>query len=134
MKDVAASIYRRDGWLCRWCECPVIFAPAMKVLERLIRRREFNGPLAYYHANWARRKAPLLDHLGAEIDHVTAHSGGGKPEESNLVTSCHKCNLRKGNLTADDFMKRAPRRLVKGRYGEPQHWDGLSTLFVLLGD
>ena len=26
----------------------------------------------------------------------------------------------------------SPRRPVKSKYGEPEHWDGLSSLFVIL--
>ena len=28
--------------------------------------------------------------------------------------------------------KKSPLRKIKGKYGEPEHWDGLSTLFVIL--
>jgi hypothetical protein len=31
-----------------------------------------------------------------------------------------------------DYHKRHPPEPVKGKYGEPIHWDGLSVLFILL--
>ena len=32
----------------------------------------------------------------------------------------------------DEWSKRPKHKPVKGKYGEPQHWDGFSTLFVVL--
>lgn len=129
---VHVQVFRRDGWLCRWCACPVIFAPTFRHLAEFTKQEGFNGPLAYYNRNWRRSDSPLLDHMGAVIDHVQAHSGEGPSVISNLVTACNKCNGRKSNLPADVFRRRSPLRLVKGKYGEPEHWDGLSTLFMLL--
>jgi 5-methylcytosine-specific restriction endonuclease McrA len=36
------------------------------------------------------------------LDHVTPKSRGGGNEWTNLVTSCFKCNLKKGNKTPDE--------------------------------
>lgn len=70
--------------------------------------------------------------MGAVIDHVEAHSAKGPSVISNLVTACNKCNAYKSASAADDFRKRFPLRPIKGKYGEPEDWDGLSTLFLLL--
>lgn len=126
------KVFRRDGWMCRWCGRPVIFAPAMQYLERLLRDAGFAGPVAYHDAHWTRRNAPLLDHMGAVIDHVIAHSRGGPDAAENFATACNKCNASKNNAAQDDFRRKSPRRAVKGKYGEPEHWDGLSTLFIAL--
>lgn len=75
---------------------------------------------------------PLLDHLGAVIDHLEAHSRGGSAGEANFVTSCNKCNTRKSALLAEEFSSKSPLLRVRGKYGEPDQWDGLSTLFVVL--
>lgn len=105
----------------------------MKYLEQLVRHSGgFAGPLAYHDARWRRDKAPLLDELGAVIDHVEAHSRGGVADADNFATACNKCNTRKSADAPEDFRKRSPRHQVKGKYGEPQEWDGLSTLFVAL--
>ena len=98
----------------------------------LKRQNGFTGPLAYHDARWRRDKAPLLDHLGAVIDHVEPHTRGGVAEETNLVTACNKCNMRKNAAPAEDFTLKSPRHRVRGKYGEPEEWDGFSTLFVLL--
>lgn len=120
-------VFRRDGWLCRWCGRPVIFDPTMKYLERLVRDSGYTGRLAYFNLNWRREAAPLLDHMGAVIDHIEAFSKGGAHEESNFATACSKCNARK-----TDGEPKEPRRPVRARYGEPTAWDGLSRVFVAL--
>ena len=131
-KDVQVQVFRRDHWLCRWCGRPVIFTPAMKHLDKFVRQSGLTGPLAYHDDRWRRDKAPLLDELGAVIDHVKAHSRGGMADADNFATACNKCNTRKSAAQPQDFTKRVPRHRVKGKFGEPQHWDGLSTLFVRL--
>lgn len=76
--------------------------------------------------------APLLDDLGAVIDHVAAFPTGGLDNIENLVTACNKCNSQKSSATAAKWGEHRPRKFVKGAYCEPVHWDGLSKLFVLL--
>jgi 5-methylcytosine-specific restriction endonuclease McrA len=131
-KTTQVQVFKRDRWLCRWCLRPVIFPPAMKFLEQFLRSRGIAAPLAYYQTNWRRDAAPLLDELGASVDHVEAHSRGGSSQIDNLATICAKCNARKGALPVSEHLKRNPSKKVKGMYGEPVHWDGLSTLFLAL--
>jgi len=131
-KAVQVAVFRRDGWLCCWCKRPVIFAPVMRFLEREIRASGNADRLSYYHAHWTRDGAPLLDLLGAVIDHIEAHSAGGADQIDNLVTACNKCNGRKSAATLDRWGERPMEKPVKGKYGEPQHWDGLSSLFVMM--
>jgi len=104
----------------------------MRYLDLFVRQNGFSGTLAYHDARWRRDKAPLLDHMGAVIDHIQAHSRGGAADQDNFATSCNKCNTRKSSTHADDFRKRSPLHRVKGKYGEPSDWDGLSRLFVIL--
>ncbi len=131
-KSLQLAIFRRDRWLCRWCNRPVIFAPVMKYLELEMRNSGNRGPLAYYHAHWTRNGSPLLDEIGAVIDHMEAHSNGGQSTENNLCTACCKCNTRKSSAVLEKWEQRHKRKRVKGKYGEPEHWDGLSSVFVLL--
>jgi hypothetical protein len=35
-------------------------------------------------------------------------------------------------LTGEEHLKRNPVKKVKGKHGEPLHWDGLASLFLLL--
>lgn len=133
-KRLQLTIFRRDGWLCCWCKKPVIFAPAMKFLECELRNGNHDGKLAYYHARWTRNGSPLLDELGAVIDHIVAFSTGGLCDEENLATSCNKCNGHKSSATLDHWKARTTNNPIKGKYGEPQHWDGLSNMFVMMAE
>jgi 5-methylcytosine-specific restriction endonuclease McrA len=131
-KALQLRVFRNDRWVCRWCNRPVIFAPVMRLIELEIRKAGNSEPLSYYHAHWTREGAPLLDELGAVIDHVEAHSAGGSSKEENLATACCKCNGRKSNASIKKWGERPRRQPIKGKYGEPQRWDGLSALFVVL--
>lgn len=106
----------------------------MKYLEKEVRRSGYKEPLAYYHGNWTRNGSPLLDELGAVLDHVEAFAFGGNCEEANLVTACCKCNGRKSVASPTAWNRREVRKAIQGKYGEPQHWDGLSTLFAALAE
>lgn len=122
----------RDGWLCRWCHRPTVFGPAFRLLDRFVRREGYDHPLAYYDLRYRRDAAPMLDHLAAVIDHVEAYSKGGEHGEANFVTACNKCNIRKNARVAEEYEKEKPGRPVKGKYGEPKHWDGLVAVFMVL--
>jgi hypothetical protein len=74
----------------------------------------------------------LLDEIGATIEHLEAFSAGGASDLDNLATACWKCNVRKGAATLVKWDVRAKQNPVKGKYGEPQSWDGLSSMFVML--
>lgn len=106
----------------------------MKFLELELRGAGNTEPLAYYHRNWTRDGSPLLDELGATIDHVEAFSTGGACNEENLRTACTKCNYRKSAIPMAEWDQRHKHTPVKGKYGEPQYWDGLSFMFVILAE
>ena len=133
-KALQVSIFRRDGWLCCWCKKPVIFSPVMRLLDLELRNAGCGAELSYYHAHWTRNGAPLLDELGAVLDHVEAFSAGGPCTEENLATACAKCNGRKSSAPLDKWGQREKRSPIKGKYGEPQHWDGLASVFVMLAE
>jgi 5-methylcytosine-specific restriction endonuclease McrA len=74
----------------------------------------------------------LLDHLGCVIDHVVAHARGGGDALTNFAVACNKCNIRKSAADKAKYLAEHPPRPVKGKYGEPRHWDGLASLFIVL--
>lgn len=39
------------------------------------------------------------------LDHVVPASKGGSLHRSNLVTACHPCNTKKGNMAFEEFVK-----------------------------
>jgi 5-methylcytosine-specific restriction endonuclease McrA len=133
-KALQIAIYRRDAWLCRWCKRPVTFAPAMKLLGLEVGTAGHAARLAYHHSSWTREGAPLLDELGATIEHVKAFSTGGACSEENLCTACWKCNVRKSSAALEKWEERQKRKPIKGKYGEPKDWDGLAAVFVMLAE
>src|SRR5208283_2635261 len=75
-KGLQVSIFQRDRWLCHWCAKPVIFGPVMKCIKVELQEANHITPPAYYHPHWTRTTAPLLDELGAVLDHKTPFSAG----------------------------------------------------------
>jgi 5-methylcytosine-specific restriction endonuclease McrA len=131
-RAVQVEVFFRDGWLCSWCRRPTVFPLAFKLLSEIVNSQLPGVPIAMWNSNWRRDKAPLLDELGACIDHVGAFSTGGAHDISNFKTSCGRCNTRKNARSADEYLKVSNPWTVKGKHGEPEHWDGLASLFVLL--
>jgi 5-methylcytosine-specific restriction endonuclease McrA len=129
---VQVQVYFRDRWLCHLCHRPVILHLALKYLAEVVRARYPNLQLAYWDPRWRRDKAPLLDELGASIDHVKAFARGGAHDTSNFKAVCARCNARKSARSTQDYLREAQPWRVRGKYGEPNNWDGLSSLFVSL--
>jgi len=126
------EVFFRDRWLCHWCGRPVVFPPALNMLQDFVRAEGHVVPVAYFHPRWSRRDAPLLDHLGVVLDHVEAFAKGGATDASNLVVACCKCNSLKSDAAAATHAAKHPKRQIKARYGEPTAWDGLAAVFVTL--
>jgi hypothetical protein len=83
----------------------------MKYLAEEI-RSEGNTPLlGYYHGNWKRKEAPLLDELGAVVD---------QRDDANPRTACWTCNTRR---TSDESERMG---------SDKANWDGMSGVFVFL--
>jgi hypothetical protein len=104
----------------------------MKFLQQYVQSCHPDAKLAYWSLAYRRDESPLLVELAAMIDHVEPVSEGGSDEKTNLVTACYECNARKSNMGAAEFLKKYPPKRVNGKYGEPEHWDGFSTLFLTL--
>jgi hypothetical protein len=122
----------RDGWICSLCHRPTVFPLAMKYAAQFVREKGYELPTAYYDMRYRRDRAPLLDHLACVIDHVEAYSRGGEHDVGNFAVACNKCNVRKSNEEKRTFLQQNPGQPVRGKYGEPSHWDGMSSLFVVL--
>jgi 5-methylcytosine-specific restriction endonuclease McrA len=45
--------------------------------------------------------------LPLQIDHISPKSRGGSNRVSNLTLACQSCNLAKGNLLLEEFVKDA---------------------------
>ncbi len=46
-----------------------------------------------------------------ELDHIAPRSTGGTDRVSNLVVSCHDCNIAKGNMSVEKFLAEDPGKL-----------------------
>ena len=130
-KNIQVLVFRRDRWLCHLCKRPVIFAPAMKYLQRDLEKAQF-ADLAYWRFAYHRHGAPLLDELAAVIDHVEVFSSGGLDVGENLATACNSCNMKRNNCEVNKWKRERPAKRIKGKYGEPDAWDGFSSLFLHL--
>lgn len=128
-RSLQVEVFFRECWLCRYCKRPVIFAPAMKYLQKELDCADPEG-LAYWRYAYDRNGAPLLDELAAVIDHVKPFSGGGPGELDNLATACNKCNTRKNNSNAQEWAAKNPIKPIKSRHGEPTAWDGFASVFL----
>ena len=69
------------------------------------------------------------------LDHVIPKSKGGGNEWTNLVTSCFKCNLKKGNKTPEEvklIMKHKPftPSLINETDGLQKVWNDYQKSFV----
>lgn len=47
-----------------------------------------------------------MEKLTQEIEHKLPLINGGDNSSDNLVVSCHACNVKKGRLTAEEFLER----------------------------
>ncbi len=133
---VAAQVFKNGGWVCYWCEMPVIFHPAFKYLQLYVESRQYKEPLAYYDFRFARTRAPMLDELAAVVDHKVPVSKGGSNRPENLVTSCNKCNILKSNLDGAEWEKvrkgMQRRRVLDKPPRRAPAWDGFVSLFIVM--
>jgi hypothetical protein len=128
-RKLQVQMFYRDQWLCHLCGKPVIFAPAMKYLQMYLREVGFSD-LAYWRYAYDRNGAPLLDELAAVIDHVNPLAAGGAGDLQNLRTACNRCNIRKNNSDPRKWALEHPVKPIKARHGEPEAWDGFTSLFL----
>jgi hypothetical protein len=122
----------RDGWLCWLCHRPTVFPLAMKYLADFVREKGYAYPIAFYDFRYRRDQAPMLDHLACVIDHVDAYSRGGLHDGDNFAVACNKCNVKKSAKDKAAYLAENPPKPVKGKYGEPKHWDGMASVFIVL--
>jgi len=114
------AMYRRDGWRCRFCGCPVIVPKARDKIVRLL-----PGAFRWTNSNG--------DHAGFTIlsgvaDHVQPHAWGGPSNLDNLVTCCAPCNYGRGSAFLEEV------GLIDPRTREPypaNGWDGLTRVLAI---
>ena len=113
---MAASIFARDGWICRFCGCRVVSPNARRIMRsRLPGVIDWSEAEGFHAAFYA---------LSASLDHVVPHSAGGTNEEENLVGACWSCQFGRGHYLLEEFDLSDPRH----RTPVPDDWDGLTRL------
>lgn len=119
--SIQVRVFRRDCWTCRYCGGRTIFMQVMKLLGAV-----FPDDFPY-HPNWkAGLTHPAISACCATIDHVIPGSQGGAwLDETNLVTACWPCNIRKGDLTLNQLGWEL-------RPVDESSWDGLAGFYPKL--
>jgi hypothetical protein len=115
----ALSIFRRDGFLCRYSGQRLVFPGTLRLLSVLL-PHEFP-----FHPNWKMSETHQAYWLLCPtVDHVVPVARGGRDNESNWVTTSQLRNSAKSNWLLDDLgWKLLP-------LGDARAWDGLSDWFL----
>jgi hypothetical protein len=121
-RATAGRIFRRDGFICRYCGCRTIPTPIMQLVAGIY------PDVFPYHPNWKGGAThPAIPTRSAVVDHVVPGAHGGDwAEEANMATVCWPCNVRKSDLTLEQLGWTL--RPVEADSG----WDGLTSLYPAL--
>lgn len=114
------SIYRRDGYVCRYCGERVVDEEVMRMLGILYPQEL---PYDYHWKNDACH--PFTPNYVASWEHVKAVALGGTNNPDNLVCTCAAHNYALG-----DSPENRKRDLFDGKPAE--RWDGLCSLLIPL--
>lgn len=118
-RRVAFDVFRRDRFLCRYCDGKTIFQPVSRLLGSMY-------PDAFpFHPNWkAGRTHPAVIARSPVVDHIVPGSQGGSwTDVENMVTACWPCNAIKADLTLEQLgWTLRPIR-------DESEWDGLSRSY-----
>lgn len=110
-------VFRRDRFICRYCERRTVFLPALLLLS-------LRYPDVFRaHSNWKLSETHLAFWRDtASCDHLVPVARGGCSCPENLVTSCYMCNSVKGNWLLDE---------LGWGIAEPAtgDWDGLTSSY-----
>lgn len=116
-RQLRASIYVRDRWLCRYCGVEILFSPALKLFDDLAPGH------GYYSTHGSRpTMAKLLFDRCACVDHIQCVRALGENDPQNLVAACWSCNLQKSASCDDSWRERL---IPIERLSPTPGWDGL---------
>ncbi len=91
---VIGTVYRRDGFTCRYCG-------RWTIPTQILRLISLAFPVEFpFHPNWPKDITPRAYwDISTSIDHVHAVSTGGDwKDPANLATACARCQYQKSNL------------------------------------
>jgi hypothetical protein len=104
IKAFEASVYVRDGYMCRYCSLRVIDTKSLIRFEKWVGSENFK---VKGKGNQVRHGVALV--FRATADHVVPISHGGRTNLENLVTSCWSCNYGKYNALVEQMGLDDPR-------------------------
>jgi hypothetical protein len=114
------SVWKSDGWHCRYCLAPVFFMRSVQLLD------EMNPGHGYYHGHG--KYGATLELFAcnwATVDHVAPVVRGGGNDTANLVTACNRCNIKK-SAGPDGCPKPISPEIRQ------LNWDGFALLYIPL--
>lgn len=118
--DLQVSVFRRDGFTCRYCGRRTVFCPLLRLIASIF-PREFP-----YHAHWKMTDCHIAFWRDASsCDHLIPVARGGSSDLANLVTACYMCNSIKQN-----WLKEELRWMLLPAPSDS--WDGLALLYLEL--
>jgi 5-methylcytosine-specific restriction endonuclease McrA len=120
-KATELSIFRRDGWRCRFCGIRIISLHAIKLLDKIFPDEVRWTAKPYKNRNVA------FNVLASSLDHIVPHGRGGDNDPTNLVGACGSCQFGRMQYTLEEVGFTDPR----ARAPKVDSWDGLERLLLL---
>jgi hypothetical protein len=111
----AWEVFRRDGYLCRYCGLRVIPKQVFTAFERVV------GAQAFRATGTNDQRNGVVLAFRANVDHVVPWKLGGVTTPENLVTACWSCNYGKAGYSIEQLGIEDPRSFGPS----PSEWDGL---------
>lgn len=102
---VERIIDRRYYSLCLRCKSLGLNLPEKEVIEDLFQRAIDKGFGCYYCGDELRIDPPYPFRKTSSVDHKIPLTSGGSNDADNLVLCCHECNIIKGTLDDDLFIR-----------------------------
>ncbi len=114
------AVFRRDGFVCRYCGKLTLFVPTLRLMSRLYPQ------LLPFQKNWKRGEChPVFWTHSASCDHIVPLARNGSSAPDNLATACYMCNDMKSQWLLSELRWNLADPSVEG-------WDGLSALYPSL--
>jgi hypothetical protein len=118
-ESLQRSVFRRDGFRCRYCGLRLVPPSAMKAFgDRM-------GPDLFQPTGTNRERHGVVLAFRACADHVLDWKHGGKTAIDNLVTACWSCNFGKYYFTLEQLGLDDPRARPAMATAD---WDGLMSM------
>ena len=111
------AVVNRDGFLCRYCELPLVPASVRKALSR-----DYPAEVPWGSTNVSQHSA--FQALWLQFDHVVPLTRSGTNDVDNVVASCGPCNFMKWDYHLEELGVIDPR----SRTPVTSCWDGLTRL------